>query len=76
MLNDRELRDELEIAPGKVYQDLDGSLVQLLDINRNLCSWVPINGAPASVQVTHAENFRRRFRSFDVIQAIDIKRSA
>ena len=64
------------MVAGEVYRDLDGSLVRLLEVKRDLCSWVPINGAPAGVQVTHADNFRRRFRSFDSVPAGDMKRSA
>lgn len=63
------------VAPGKVYRDLDGSLVHLLDVRRSLCSWVPVSGTAATIQVTHVENFRRRFRKLDSPRN-DLKRSA
>ena len=59
------LKDRL-LVPGRLFRDLDGSLVHLLSIERDLCSWIPINTAEADRQVTHRENFRRRFRSFDI----------
>ena len=54
------------LVPGRLFRDLDGSLVHLLSIERDLCSWIAINTAEADQQVTHRENFLRRFRSFDI----------
>jgi hypothetical protein len=46
---------------GVVYHDLDGQLVQLVNVKKNLCTWVPIPQGEASRQVTHRDNFVRRF---------------
>jgi hypothetical protein len=58
-VNDRML------VPGKLFRDLDGSLVHLVSVERELCRWVPLSDAETNCQVTHRENFRRRFRSYD-----------
>lgn len=76
MSNGVEQRDDAPIAPGQVYRDLDGSLVHLLGVRSDLCTWVPIGGSPATVQVTHSENFRRRFRKLDSNGPAHLKRSA
>ena len=60
----REVRDRF-LIPGGVYRDLDGSLVHLVAVERDLCSWVAATDAEKNRQVTHRENFRRRFRSFE-----------
>ncbi len=52
-------------TPGRLYRDLDGSLVHLVSVDRELCSWVAVSDAEKNRQVTHRENFRRRFRAFD-----------
>jgi hypothetical protein len=46
---------------GVVYRDLDGQLVQLVNVKRNLCTWVPVAHGEAARQVTHRDNFVRRF---------------
>ncbi len=48
--------------PGKVYRDLDGELVCLVEVRKNLCTWVPLTQAEKSRQVTHRDNFLRRFK--------------
>ena len=53
------------LVPGSVYRDLDGSLVHLVAVDRDLCSWVAVTDNEKNRQVTHRENFRRRFRSFE-----------
>lgn len=53
------------LTPGRLYRDLDGSLVHLVSVDRDLCSWVAITDTERNRQVTHRENFRRRFRSFE-----------
>lgn len=53
------------IVPGRVYRDLDGTLVHLVAVERDLCSWVAATDGQKTRQVTHSENFRRRFRAFD-----------
>jgi hypothetical protein len=53
------------LTPGRLFRDLDGSLVHLVSVDRDLCSWVAVSDADKNRQVTHRENFRRRFRSFD-----------
>jgi hypothetical protein len=58
------LKDRL-LVPGRLFRDLDGSLVHLVSVEHDLCSWVPISAAETNQQVTHRDNFRRRFRSFD-----------
>jgi len=63
------------LAPGRLYRDLDGSIVHLVQVDRDLCSWVALSDAEKNRQVTHCENFRRRFRSFDDI-VIDTKAAA
>ena len=63
------------LVPGSVYRDLDGSLVHLVAVERDLCSWVAATDAEKNRQVTHLENFRRRFRSF-VEDLIDWKKVA
>ena len=53
------------LKPGRLYRDFDGSLVHLVAVERELCSWIAVTDAEKNRQVTHRENFRRRFRSFD-----------
>lgn len=55
------------VVAGNVYRDLDGSLVHLLDVEHDLCHWVLIAQGPTGVQVTHIDNFRRRFRALDPV---------
>ena len=54
-----------QLIPGRLFRDLDGSLVHLIKVDRNLCSCIALTDADENRQVTHADNFRRRFRSFD-----------
>jgi hypothetical protein len=53
------------LIPGRVYRDVDGSLVHLVAVERDLCTWVAITDAEKNRQVTHRDNFRQRFRSFE-----------
>lgn len=53
------------LVPGRVYRDLDGTLVHLISVQRDLCSWVPLTDEEKNRQVTHSDNFRRRFRAFE-----------
>ena len=46
---------------GLVYRDLDGQLVRLVKLTKNLCTWVPIAQGEAARQATHRDNFVRRF---------------
>ena len=46
---------------GAVYRDLDGQLVRLVKVTKNLCAWVPIAQGEAELRVTHRDNFVRRF---------------
>ncbi len=46
---------------GLVYRDLDGQLVRLVKLTKNLCTWVPITQREAARQVTHRDYFLRRF---------------
>ena len=57
--------EDRSLAPGRLYRDLDGSLVHLVYVDRDLCSWVALNDSEKKRQVTHRENFRRRFRRFE-----------
>ena len=63
------------LVPGRVYRDLDGTLVHLVAVERGLCSWVAATDGQKAYQVTHSENFRRRFRAFDD-QEIDPAKAA
>jgi hypothetical protein len=53
----------LHLVPerGAVYRDLDGQLVRVVRLTRNLCTWVPISQGEASRQITHRDYFVRRF---------------
>ena len=54
-------RAELQI--GKLFRDLDGSLVHLKGIRNEICIWtsdIPTSDG-AMGGATHADNFRRRF---------------
>lgn len=64
------------VVAGNVYRDLDGSLVHLLNVERDLCQWTAIAEGPTMVQVTHIENFRRRFRGLDPASLGQMQRSA
>ena len=46
---------------GEVYRDIDGQLVRLVKLTKNLCTWVPIAQGKAARQATHRDNFVRRF---------------
>jgi hypothetical protein len=46
---------------GLVYRDRDGQFVRLVKLTKNLCTWVPIAQGAAARQVTHRDNFVRRF---------------
>lgn len=43
------------------YRDLDGQIVRLIKVDKNLCTWVAVSGGDAVTQVTHHDNFVRRF---------------
>jgi len=64
------------LMPGRVYRDLDGTLVHLVAVDRDLCSWIAATDAEKKRQVTHRENFRRRFRAFEEPQAFDSAKAA
>ena len=53
------------LAPGTLYRDLDGSLVKLIAAFNDLCEWVPLTQRDEPPQVTHRDNFVRRFRTFN-----------
>ena len=53
------------LIPGRLFRDLDGSLVHLVSVDRDLCSWVAISDSEKIRQVTHRDNFRRRFRTLE-----------
>jgi hypothetical protein len=46
---------------GLVYRDLDGQLVRLVKLTKNLCTWVPVSQGEAARQITHRDYFVRRF---------------
>ena len=50
------------LVPGQIYRDLDGELVQLVAVERDLCCWIPLTQPRAARQVTHRDNFLQRFR--------------
>ena len=41
------------LTPGRLYRDLDGSLVHLESVERDLCSWVALRDTEKNRQVTH-----------------------
>lgn len=47
---------------GRIYRDFDGQLVQLVQVKKNLCTWVPVSAEQDRGQVTHRDNFVRRFK--------------
>ncbi len=53
------------LRPGRLYRDLDGSLVHLVSVDRELCIWVSVSRGDRKHQVTHRDNFQRRFRCFE-----------
>lgn len=55
-----------EPQQGRIYRDLDGELVRLLEVRKNLCTWVPVSEGEKTRQVTHRDNFLRRFTPFNV----------
>lgn len=52
-------KPELEI--GGIYRDIDGSLVHLLAVQREICCWTPMGCTSDASQMTHRDNFIRRF---------------
>ncbi|MBZ5511483.1 MAG: hypothetical protein LAN70_09980 [Acidobacteriia bacterium] len=46
---------------GGIYRDLDGQLVLLVNVKKGLCTWVPVAQGETARQVTHRDNFVRRF---------------
>ena len=50
------------LLPGQIYRDLDGELVQLVSVDRELCCWISLTQAWPARQATHRENFVQRFR--------------
>ena len=46
---------------GEVFRDIDGQLVRLVKLTKTLCTWVPVAQGRAARQVTHRDNFVRRF---------------
>jgi hypothetical protein len=62
MLDDvAKLVPERGPAQGRIYRDLDGGLVQVVKVSKNLCTWVPLSNSERTRQVTHRDNFIRRF---------------
>jgi hypothetical protein len=57
----RKALPQREPERGGVYRDLDGQLVQLVNVTRKLCTWVPVSDNETPQQVTHRDNFLRRF---------------
>ena len=52
---------ERGLEPGTIYRDLDGALVRVIEVSKTLCAWVPISVREKSREVTHRDNFLRRF---------------
>jgi hypothetical protein len=57
----RKSQPERGVEQASIYRDLDGQLVWLVEVKRNLCTWVAISEADKTRQVTHRDNFFRRF---------------
>ncbi len=53
-----------DIVPGRLYRDLDGTLVRLVSVEDDICTWAPLQTGQAQCQFTHIDNFRKRFRPF------------
>jgi hypothetical protein len=47
---------------GGIYRDLDGQLVRLVNVQRNLCIWIPVIPGKAERQVTDRDYFLLRFK--------------
>jgi hypothetical protein len=62
-------RAELQI--GKLFRDLDGSVVHLKSINNDICIWTAENHASdgACGGATHMDNFRMRFAPLVAVHA-------
>jgi hypothetical protein len=62
-------RAELQI--GKLFRDLDGSVVHLKSINNDICIWTAENHASdgACGGATHMDNFRMRFAPLATVNA-------
>ena len=50
-----------QFQTGKIFRDLDGSVVRLESIANDVCIWAT-HGPASQGGATHFENFRRRFR--------------
>jgi len=63
--NNSYVRNNLPLQkpePGELYLDLDGQLVQLINVSRNLCTWIPVYSEKPCRQVTYRDYFLRRFK--------------
>lgn len=49
------------LIPGEIYRDLDGTLVQLINVDNDLCCWIPLTQPWAAREITHRDNFAVRF---------------
>jgi hypothetical protein len=56
------MRERL-VQQGRVYRDFDGKLVLVVKVKKDLCTWVPVAEAEKTRQITHRDNFVRRFTS-------------
>lgn len=54
----------LSLTAGELYRDLDGSLVNLIAVENDLCYWTWLADSEDNQAVTHRDNFVRRFRPF------------
>jgi len=50
-----------QFQTGKIFRDLDGSVVRLERVLNDVCVWTS-DGPVGEGGATHIENFRRRFR--------------
>lgn len=57
----RKALPQSRLERGGIYRDLDGQLVLLVNVKKGLCAWVPVAQGEAARQVTHRDNFVRRF---------------
>ncbi len=57
----RGLPPQPELVIDDVYRDVDGSLVQLLTVADNICCWSLLGSASDEKQMSHRDNFVRRF---------------
>ncbi len=70
----RGFSPEPDPEPG-VYRDLDGTLVQLLAVDNKVCCWTALGSPSDATQMTHRDNFLRRFVPLRTVVKMQRKRN-